>query len=235
LLHARERRSRGVHLAEGRKVVGEALRVGRVRELLFVAEHEDIARAHPDVPSTLVGDAVMRRLSDAVTPPGIVGVVTTPESDAALPPGGPVLVLHRLNDPGNVGTLIRSAAALGAHSVIVTGDAADPFGPKAVRASAGSCYHVPVLRRSDLDAAVAELRAAALEPFGLAASGGREIATLTGRTDVALVLGSEAHGLGVSASDMERVRIPMAREVESLNVAAAGAIALHVLSVHPPV
>ncbi len=218
-----------MHLAEGRKVVSEALRAGRVVELLHTDEHEDVSRAHPDVPASSVSEAVMRKVSEAVTAPGIVAVVTTPPIDAALPVGGPVLVLDRLNDPGNVGTLIRSAAALGASAVVITGESADPFGPKAVRASAGSCYHLPVLRRAALADAVMALRDAGLEPFGLAASGGREVASLAGRTDVALVLGSESHGLDAGHGDLERVRIPMAREVESLNVAAAGAIALHVL------
>jgi len=218
-----------VHLAEGRKVVLEALRAGRVRELLHTDEHEDVARAHPDVPATLVSGGAMRKVSEAVTPPGIVAVVATPPSEAALPGEGPVLVLDRLNDPGNVGTLIRSAAALGASAVVLTGESADPFGPKAVRASAGSCYHLPVLRRVALAETLTELRESGLEPFGLAASGARDIATLAGRTDLALVLGSEAHGLGAGLIDLERVRIRMAREVESLNVAAAGAIAMHVL------
>ena len=219
-----------MHLAEGRKVVIEALRTGRVRELLHTAEHADVVRGHPDVPATNVSETVMRKVSEAVTPPGIVAVVTTPPGDAALPVAGPVLVLDRLNDPGNVGTLIRSAAALGASAVLMTGESADPFGPKAVRASAGSCYHVPVLRRDSLAEALAELRVAGIEPFGLAASGASDIATLAGRIDVALVLGSESHGLGPDRSDLERVRISMARDVESLNVAAAGAIALHVLT-----
>jgi len=175
---------------------------------------------------------VMRRISEAVTPPGLVAVVETPPTDAPMPAEGPVLVLDRLNDPGNVGTLIRSAAALGATAVVITGEAADPFGPKAVRASAGSCYHIPVLRRPQIVDALAELRSAGLQPFGLAASAAEEVTTLTGRADVALVLGSESHGLGTGPADLARVRIAMAPEVESLNVAAAGAIALHVLTAH---
>jgi TrmH family RNA methyltransferase len=219
-----------MHLAEGRKVVSEALRVGRVRELLHTDDHEDLVRAHPDVAATHVTDAVMRRISEAVTPPGIVAVVETPPGDAASPAGGPVLVLDRLNDPGNVGTLIRSAAALGATAVVIAGEGADPFGPKAVRASAGSCYHIPVLRRPHIVDALAELRSAGIEPFGLAASAVDEVTTLAGRSDVALVLGSESHGLGAGPADLVRVRIAMVPEVESLNVAAAGAIALHVLA-----
>lgn len=208
----------------------EALRSGLVREVLHTEDHADIVEGLRDVVATLVAPTVMRRLSGAVTPPGVVAVVATPASDGPLPTGGPVLVLDRLNDPGNVGTLIRSAAALGAVAVVIVGDGADPFGPKAVRASAGACYHVPVLRRQRLTEVVAGLREAGLRSFGLAAHGERSIDAVAGHTDVALVLGSESHGLDTDGPGLDGLlRIPMAGRVESLNVAAAGAIALHSL------
>jgi RNA methyltransferase, TrmH family len=189
----------------------------------------------PGIVATLVAPAAMRRLTGAVTPPGVVAVVDTPPTDRPLPSGGPVLVLDRLNDPGNVGTLVRSAAALGAVAVVIVGDSADPFGPKAVRASAGACYHVPVLRRERLEDVLAALRSAGLHCFGLAADAAWTVDSVAGRSDVALVLGSESHGLGseIATSDGARLdgllRIPMSGDVESLNVAAAGAIALHVV------
>jgi TrmH family RNA methyltransferase len=201
-----------------------------VRELLHTEDHRAFVEEHPEVPATLVAEPVMRRLSEAVTPPGLVAVVETPLRDAPFPLRGPVLVLDRLNDPGNVGTLIRSAAALGASAVVVTDDSADPFGPKAVRASAGACYRLPVLRRAALVGTLAEASTAGLSCFGLSASGAASIDTIAGRSDVALILGSESHGLGPDAADLATLRIPMAREVESLNVAAAGAIALQLLS-----
>jgi RNA methyltransferase, TrmH family len=200
-----------------------------VRELLHTEAHQDVAAASP-VPATLVAEQVMRRLSDAVTPPGIVAVVETPATDGPVPVRGPVLVLDRLNDPGNVGTLIRSSAALGASAVLIVGDSADPFGPKAVRASAGACYHLAVLRRDGLASTIDELHAAGLRCFALAAAGEASIVTVAGQHDVALVLGSESHGLSADGSRLDTLRIPMAQPIESLNVAAAGAIALHVLN-----
>lgn len=174
----------------------------------------------------------MRRLSDAVTPAGVVAVVRTPDLGRGVPELGPVLVLDGVSDPGNVGTLLRTAAAFGAAVVSVGG--ADPFGPKAVRASAGACYRTSVHRSDAGPALVASLRGAGRPILGLAAQGASSIDDTAGRRPergVVLVVGSEPSGLSgpVQEAIDELVRIPMAPGVESLNVAAAGAIAMHAL------
>lgn len=227
LLRARERRARGLHLAEGPTVVAEALAHGDVVELFATPEHDDLEAG--TVPRLRAPAGILARLSDAVTPPGVVAVVRTPDTAAAVPPEGTVLVLDGVADPGNVGTLVRSAAALGATAVVVVEPSADPFGPKSVRASAGTCYRLPVLRRPDLTTTAAELRATGRQVLGLAAGTGAPVATLAGRRDVALVLGSEAHGVSDRSVPDGWVHVPMPGAVESLNVAAAGAIALHAL------
>lgn len=225
LLRSRERRERGLHLAEGRSVVAEALAHGDVVELLATPDHDDLPSG--GVPRLRVPAALMGRLSDAVTPAGIVAVVRTPEVDGPLPVDGTVLVLDGVADPGNVGTLVRTAAALGAAAVVVVGPSADPFGPKAVRASAGTCYRIPVRRRADLAAAAAELRSSGRTLVGLAAGEGSPVPALAGRRDLALVLGSEAHGVSDRSVPDAWAHVPMPGATESLNVAAAGAIALH--------
>jgi TrmH family RNA methyltransferase len=230
---ARNRRREGLHLAEGRRVCEEALASAEVVEVLHTADHDDLLATLPaGVRHTRVDERVMARLSDAVTPQGVVAVVRTADLDGRSPERGAVLVLDRVSDPGNVGTLIRTAAALGASVISIGG--ADPFGPKAVRASAGACYRTPVRRRTDLVLAVEELRAAGRRVLGLAADGERtvrEMAAELSGADVALVVGAEPGGIESSgrASLDGMVRIPMRAGVESLNVAAAGAIALHAL------
>jgi TrmH family RNA methyltransferase len=181
---------------------------------------------------TLVDPRVMDRLSDASTPPGILAVVRTPDTSRPPAPTGSLLVLDGVSDPGNVGTLIRSAAAFGAAVVSIGG--ADPFGPKVVRASAGTCYRTPIHRVDEATDLSALLRGDGRPVLGLAAEGGRTLAEAA--TDVpaqgaVLVVGSEPHGLGtaVRGSVDTLVRIPMREGVESLNVAAAGAIAMHAL------
>jgi TrmH family RNA methyltransferase len=230
---ARSRRREGLHIAEGRRVCKEALAAAEVVELLHTEQHADLVVGLPHgVRHTCVDDRVMARLSDAVTPQGVVAVVRTPDLDGPAAAGGPILVLDRVSDPGNVGTLIRTAAALGA-SVLSAGGA-DPFGPKAVRASAGTCYRTGIQRRPDLVSAAEELRASGRRLIGLAADGTRSVtemaAELAGE-DFALVVGAEPEGIESSGRAIldVMVRIPMRGGVESLNVAAAGAIALHTL------
>lgn len=224
LLRSRERRDRGLHLAEGRSVVAEALAHADVVEVFATAAHDDLATG--GVPRLRVADGLTSRLSDAVTPPGVVAVVRTPEVEGPLPADGVVLVLDGVADPGNVGTLVRSAAALGAVAVVLVGPSADPFGPKAVRASAGTCYRIPVRRRADLGAVASELRGTGRTIVGLAAGAGAVVRSLAGRRDVALLLGSEAHGVSDPTLPDSWAHVPMPGATESLNVAAAGAIAL---------
>jgi RNA methyltransferase, TrmH family len=174
----------------------------------------------------------MARLSDTSTPPGVLAVVRTPDTSSPPAPTGSLLVLDGVSDPGNVGTLIRSAAAFGAAVVSVGG--ADPFGPKVVRASAGTCYRTPIHRIDDATDLADGLRGAGRPVLGLAADGPRtleEAARDVMTHGAVLVVGSEPHGLGAAVRDTvdTLVRIPMREGVESLNVAAAGAIAMHAL------
>lgn len=198
---------------------------------------EAFAMLPADVPSTVrvtpVDPRVMARLSDASTPPGIVAVVRTPETREAMPRSGSLVVLAGVGDPGNVGTLVRSATALGYGIVVI--DGADPFGPKAVRASAGACYRARIVRPAATDGLRDMLRGAGRPVLGLAADAEQsleEAAAEMTADGCVLVLGSEPHGLSPATRTMldGLVRIPMSGEVESLNVAAAGAIAMYALA-----
>jgi TrmH family RNA methyltransferase len=137
-----------------------------------------------------------------------------------------VLVLAGVGDPGNAGTLLRSAEAAGATAVWATAGTVDLYAPKTVRASAGALFHVPVRDGLDGPAALDGLRAAGVRVLGTAASGGTPVdqADLTG--PVAFVLGNEAHGLdGVWAGAVDEwLTIPMVGRAESLNVAMAGTL-----------
>lgn len=211
----------------------EALAAADVIEVLHVPGREPVLPANAaEVRVTSVSDRVMQRLSDTATAPGVVAVVRTPDITSPAPSSGPLLVLDRVADPGNVGTLLRTAAAFGAAVVSLGG--ADPFGPKAVRASAGACYRTSVHRPEDGADLVTLLRGAGRVVLGLAADGSRSIAEVAHgipASGVVLVVGSEPHGLSSDLASVldERVRIPMAPGVESLNVAAAGAIAMQAL------
>lgn len=221
---------------EGLRAVADALASSWDIGELFVSEdtpaiQELVAIADVrGVTVTRVTPQVMRGLTDTVTPQGVIAVVSLPEvglepllSDADL-----VLVLAEVRDPGNAGTLVRSAAAAGASVVLFTTGAVDPFSPKTVRAAAGAIFHVPVVAGYDLEGLAGTLRAAGLSLIGAAAAGGRPLGEIDLTARVALVLGNEAWGIGPAATDVldDIVSIPMPGNAESLNVGIAGSIVL---------
>lgn len=234
LADASERREQGRHLAEGPRVVAEALAGAEVLLVLHAEGSESLGiegasgaqlsgRAVRRVP---VSARVLERVATTVHPTGPVAVVATPDVAAPVPARGAVLVLDGVADPGNVGTLVRAADAFGAAAVVIV-EGADPFSPKAVRASAGSCYHLPVLVRRDRAGALAEI-AAGRPLLGLAADGGSSVLEAVLPEDVAIVVGNEAHGLHGStrAALAGTLSVPMPGRAESLNAATAGAVAL---------
>ena len=141
---------------------------------------------------------------------------------------GPLLVLIDLSDPGNAGTLVRSAEAAGCVGVIFAGSSTDAFGPKAVRAAAGSIVRLPVAESSDLGEVMAELRSSGRVLVATVVDGGALPETVDLSGSVALLIGSEAHGLPVEVVDQcsVSVTIPMKSAVESINAAVAGAVVL---------
>ncbi len=237
LARGRERRQVGLHLAEGPNAVTSALEAGLVEELLLTDEAW-LDGCPPgslrDVRVTPVSRAVLEHVCDAVTPQGVVAVVRT--STCALedlPAGGVMLVLDRLQDPGNVGTVVRTAHALGAAGVVVLEGSADPHGPKAVRSAAGATYRVAVTDRVDAARAVDVLRGGGRHIVTLSAAGARSFADVVDHDGgIALVVGSESHGVGpeFSAAADQSVAIGMVDDAESLNAAVACGIALHVLA-----
>jgi TrmH family RNA methyltransferase len=152
--------------------------------------------------------------------------LTSFESFLAAGPHGLVFVLDAVNDPGNAGTIVRTAEAVGADAVVFAGNSTDPYGPKAVRASAGSAFRLRVVVAGPTAEAVAALAEAGMRCVGTVASGGVDHRKIALRGDVTIVLGSEGHGLGPEVEERldDRVTIPMRGRVESLNVAAAAAV-----------
>lgn len=182
---------------------------------------------------TVVDDDVVAEVADAVTPQGVVAVCRSVVATLAELPTTPrlVLVCHEIRDPGNVGAVIRCADAAGAEAVVLTGDSVDPENPKAVRASAGSLFHLPVITHRDHDAALDRLRDAGVGV--LATTGGASIDLFDPVLDLAAptawVMGNEAQGLPaelVEAAD-HAVAVPILGRAESLNLATAAAVCLY--------
>jgi len=175
-------------------------------------------------PRTTLGE-----VSDTETPQGLLAVVDEPRPRLPERVEGGVLLLDRVQDPGNVGTLIRSAAAFGLERVLVLDGTVDPWSPKVVRASAGSVFLVPV-HRVDLEEAL-EWLASVRIPLLVADANGEDVRSMQVPEPAALLMGNEGAGprpAALAAAD-RIVALPMATGAESLNVAVAGSILLWAL------
>jgi len=223
LAHRRDRRAQGKVVVSGVRLVEAALRMGaRVEEILFaepVPTVEALA-ASAGVRVLRVSERVIRALADVQTPQPVCAVVRLPElrSLRALR-WTRLAVADGLQDPGNMGALVRTADAAGFDAVAVLAGTADPFHPKAIRASAGSCFGLPI---------------AEAQPEEI--SGRVYVADPRGEVDyreadytppVAFVFGSEGTGPRHAWPTARRVRIPMYGRAESLNVVAAAALLLY--------
>ena len=202
-------------------MVREALAGGVELEILALGEGVEFEA--PARRTLVLGRRALAAVSRTVTPQGVLALArweTVPVAEAAAvahAAGWPLVVLDGVQDPGNVGTISRSAAAAGAPALVVLEGGAHPLGPKAVRASAGCVFRLAVARGG-----WAEL--AELEGYAASASGGAPLEEADLARAGLLALGGETRG--VSRRDLLPVTIPMAEGVESLNVAAAAAILL---------
>ncbi len=246
LLTNRTKRQRsGEFLVQGVRPITVALEQGWEIRALLHPDRQPLSRwcrdllDRADARRVALAPELMRELSGKEEEsPELLAVVAQPADDLARIPVGPamlVVVFDRPKTPGNIGTLIRSADAFGASGVIITGHAADPYDPKAVRATTGSLFALPVVRvpshRDVLDW-IAAVRADGLpqvQIIGTDEHGDVDVAEhdLTGPT--LLLIGNETHGLskGWQEASDRMVRIPIVGAASSLNAAAAGTVALY--------
>ena len=176
-------------------------------------------------------DPAIDAASPVRTPSGVVAIASmAPCRLAAVFSRQPALVagVVDVQDPGNVGAIVRAAEAAGATGVVVAGQSANPRGWKAVRGSMGSVFRMPLAAGVDLDAAIADARAAGMTILAAAADGGHDLFDTDLRRPALVLIGSEGAGLPASLQEAadERIRIPMSGPVESLNVAVAAAVIL---------
>lgn len=177
-----------------------------------------------------LSEELMGRLTSTVTPQGIVAVVDFVDVslEQLAKEAACVAVLAEVRDPGNAGTIVRSADAAGADGVVFTTASVDLYNEKAVRASAGSLFHVPVAREIPLEEAVGTLRARGMAILAATARGARSIHDADLARPTAILFGNEAHGLASEALALadDTIRVPIYGRAESLNLAAAAATVL---------
>lgn len=236
----KERRYRcatGAFLVEGPHAIAQALASGAApRLLVYDPDREDAAgelealqAALPPGTAVLTADAaVLATVGETVTTQGLVAAFPILKPSLAVPDAAsaPVLVLDRIRDPGNLGTLLRSAAAAGAHAVLLSEGCADPYGPKVVRASAGALFTVPFALLGW--AQMANLLTGVERRYAAAADGAVPYHAAELARGCAILVGNEADGLGGQALSLasRSVRIPIEPGVESLNAAVAGSVLL---------
>ncbi len=230
------RKEHGRFVLEGPTLLDEALQSGIAIEEIYV--NESVLAGNPAVrgldergtPVYLVDDRTMRKISDLDTPPGLVAVAPMARAElTSILRSRLSLVLADLNDPGNVGTLLRSAEAFGAGGVVFGQLGVDPYHPKVVRAAMGAIFRLPLAVASAAEFAAAT-RAAGCRVVGLSAQG-TDLRQVEATGATVLVVGHERRGLGPWATqDMILAGIPMPGAVDSLNASVAGSIGLYVLA-----
>ncbi|MBP3452691.1 MAG: RNA methyltransferase [Clostridia bacterium] len=221
------RRETGCFMAEGRKMVEEALASGFQVEAVLVDEARLSEVTLPEgIPTYALPENVLAAVCDTKTPQGIAAVVQVQRS-ARL--GGRVVALDGVQDPGNVGTIIRTADAAGLEGIILSEQCADVFSPKTLRATMGSIFRMPMVVTSDLPGYLTDLREDGYsiissqldgEPFYQRSPVGEKFC---------LIIGNEGNGISdeVKATATHRVKLPMRGGAESLNAAIAAGIMMY--------
>jgi TrmH family RNA methyltransferase len=237
----KERRESGLFVAEGLHFLREAVKIGsspkietlylttRAR-LKLAAEGLDINHLN----SVDVSDAVMKEMGETVTPQGIIGLCQLPDllmKDIEIAPDGKYIYFYEIQDPGNAGTILRTADATGFSGVITAPNSVDLFSPKVVRASAGSLWHLPVVERIELSELLSSWPNKSI--FALEVDAKKSLLEIEYSDPSLWIFGNEAHGLPQSESELwdreprvTSISIPMTGDAESLNLAAAASIVM---------
>lgn len=228
----------GAFLVEGDRAIRQIIssQPATIMEILTVVEPPP---AYSGFATRLVTESQLRSICHTKTPQGVLAIVRMPEGlfSSYLPEevGYKILLLEDIQDPGNVGTLIRTAAAFDFDGIIMTPKCADPLSPKCVQATAGTILSVWLRRTAHYLELTGKLKKAGYSLIATELSGATDLSVLHRQSNTVLALGNETAGLSDALRDMAdyRLRIPTVPEkAESLNVAACGAIFMYLSSVN---
>lgn len=233
---AKYRRETGLFVAEGIKLFLETPKelVDKVfvsKEFLEKSAHVERVKSHS---YEEVETSVFKKMSDTQTPQGILTVVKKPEYDIekVLEQGDDektILILNTIQDPGNIGTMIRCAEAAGVKAILMDKGCADVFSPKVVRSTMGSIYRVPIFSVDDLPTKVKELKGLGYRFFAAHLKGRVYFEEMDYRGNIGIMIGNEGNGLSKELSEAadELVKIPMEGKIESLNAAVSAALFMY--------
>ena len=221
------RKEQGMFLVEGRKMAVECQRSDFEIDRVFVAESYAGENPFSEEQTVHVSDDVFRFLSDEKSPQGILCRIKIP-TRALTAPKGKCLLLDGVADPGNVGTIIRTANAAGYEEIYLTEECADPYSPKSVRASMSGVFFTKIYRANRVDI----LSVLSETPIIVADMGGENVFSFTAPKRFVLAIGNEANGISdmVQEKATHTVKIPMQATQESLNAAISAGIIMYVLN-----
>ena len=236
----KERKAAGQFVAEGLQCAREALvstSGPRIETLYLTGNGRSKVEEVADLSSfnvVDVSDEVMKEMSETITPQGILAVCTIPQvnlNSIALNGSRRFIYLSEVQDPGNAGTILRSADAFAMDAVITSPGSVDMYSPKVVRSTAGSLWHIPVFE----SVTIAEVLAMGVKAFSLGAAGSKNLSQYQMSGDTLAVFGNEARGLSTeqNVDSIYVVSIPMPGNAESLNLSAAASIVMYHLSNMP--
>jgi len=226
------RQQEGLYLVEGHKMFQEVLACPEALERVFLTRdsaqtYYPALRSLAEVECLLVDERLMDLLSDTETPQGVVALARIPQSDVHLlmHKEGLLLLLDQIQDPGNMGTIIRTAWGFSVEGVLLTADCVDPFGPKAVRASMGGIFHVPVIKGVGPEL-LADFHAKGYKILGSVPGAKDSLFNQDFTKGTIIVIGNESRGIGQGVLDIcdNCFKIPLNPQVDSLNAAMACAI-----------
>lgn len=231
LLTKKERDKTKTFLVEGFHLVEEALKAKKVSELI-VNESTDLPHQwdYNDISITTVSDEIIRELSDTETPQGVFAVCEQMGTNDSIAEARTFLLIDSVQDPGNIGTMIRTADAAGIDTVLISNGSVDVYNPKVLRSAQGSHFHLPILR-GDLFEWTRNLKERNIPVYGTALENGQVYTDTQPSNSFALIVGNEGGGVSKEILNQtdKNLYIPLFGKSESLNVAVAAGILLYYL------
>ncbi len=216
------RDEKNLFLVDTKHLVMEAYKAGLLKELIL---HKD--ELYPlDIDITYVTNEILKKISQTTTPSKIMGLVEKKKEESII--GERVLILDNIQDPGNLGTIIRSAVAFNIDTIVLSDDTVDLYNPKVVRASQGMIFHINIVRRN-IHKFINELKNEGYKIVGTKVTNGHDVKEASIYSHFALIIGNEGHGISKDIDELcdEYLYIKMNENCESLNAGVAASIIMY--------
>jgi len=227
-LTKKEREKTGTFLVEGFHLVEEAFKAEAIIDLIISEEIDVPSWDYGDIPITIVTKEIIKELSDTETPQGIFALCRQLDYPEILSTAQTFIAIDQVQDPGNMGTIIRTADAAGVDAVIIGEGTVDIYNPKVVRSGQGSHFHLPIVK-TNLSAFINTLKERHIPVYGTALENGRNYREIEKTDTFCLILGNEGSGVSkqVLSKTDTNLYIPIHGKSESLNVAVAAGILMY--------